>query len=205
VVYFKVKIIIVGEPGAGKSFIAKTTDACYPTREIGASIGKITMNFQDTSCEMTLITWAITQGRPKESTHLEHSQAAIIVCDLTKPDTVLLTPVWADRVHNIVGDIPLFFAANNADMGTSDDINLLKRVANKFNSSCFPIHSEDRKSARKLFRTIAQVLSENLSSKKRLYKKKGIDSEQVGDDQHFDDKENLGQGSKRTFEEIWEL
>ena len=141
-VYFKVKIIIVGEPGAGKSFIAKTTDACYPTRELGASIGKISMTFQDTSCEMTLITWAITQGRPRESTHLEHAQAAIIVCDLTKPDTVLLTPVWADRVLNIVGDIPLFFVANNADMGTSEDLNLLKRVANKFNSPCFPIHSE---------------------------------------------------------------
>ena len=171
-VYFKVKIIIVGEPGAGKSFIAKTTDACYPTRELGASIGKITMNFQDTSCEMTLMTWAITKGRPKESTHLEHAQAAIIVCDLTKPDTVLLTPVWADRVFNIVGDIPIFFAANNAEMGTSEDLNLLKRVADKFNASCFPIQSEDRESVRELFRTIAQMLSNDLRSKKSVTQEK---------------------------------
>lgn len=172
VAYFKVKIIIVGEPGAGKSFIAKTTDSCYPTREIGASIGKITMNFEDTSCEMTLMTWAVTTGRPKESTHLEHSQAAIIVCDLTKPDTVLLTPVWADRILNVAGNIPIFFAANNADMGTSEDLNLLKRVANKFNSPCFPIHSEDRKSARKLFSLIAQVLSEDFRDKKRATQEK---------------------------------
>lgn len=163
---FKVKIIIVGEPGAGKSFIAKATDVCYPTRWIGASIGKIYETLQDTSCEMTLITWAITQGRPKEGTHLGHAQAAIIVCDLTKPDTVVLTPMWADRVLNNVGDIPLFFAANNADIGTSDDLDLLRRVANKFNSSCFPISSQDQKSAREVFRAIAQVLSDNLSGKK---------------------------------------
>lgn len=164
---YKIKIIIAGEPGAGKSFIAKTTDACYPTRWIGASIGKISETFKNTSFEMTLITWTITHGRPKERTHLRYAEAAIIVSDLTRPETVELTSEWANKILNIVGDIPLFFAANNADLGTSDTLNRLEKVASRFNSPCFTIKSEDRKSARALLRKVAQVLLENLMSKTR--------------------------------------
>jgi len=163
--HFKVKVIIVGEPGAGKTFIAKTTDICYPTKELGASIGKVSETFLETSCEMMLLTWTITEGRPKESTHLKYAEAAIIVCDLTNPETVLLVPVWADRVLNVVGEIPLFFAGNNADLGTQEDLNLLRRVADRFKSPCFPISSQDQESVRDLFKTIAHKLSDDLIGK----------------------------------------
>ncbi|UCG70267.1 MAG: hypothetical protein JSV09_04420 [Thermoplasmata archaeon] len=154
----KLKIIIAGEPGAGKSFLAKTTDVCYPTREIGVSIGKISETIKGTSFEMTLLTWTVTSGRPKESTHLKYADAAIIVCDLTRPDTVDVSWEWANRILKITGDIPIYFAANNVNQRTKDTLNRLKNIANKFNSPCFPIKSRDRKSARKIFRAIAQGL-----------------------------------------------
>ncbi len=155
----KTKIIITGEPGAGKSFIAQATDACVASQEIGVSIGKISETIHDTSCEITLMTWAITGGRPKESTHLDYASAAIIVCDITKPETVFLTSEWANRILNYIGDIPLFFAANNVDLGASDTYRRLRKVAHKYNSACFPIRSEDRESARDLLKIIAWELS----------------------------------------------
>ena len=155
----KTKIIITGEPGAGKSFIAQAADACIASQEIGVSIGKISETIQDTSCEITLMTWAITGGRPKESTHLDYASAAIIVCDLTKPQTVNSTSEWANRILNYIGDIPLFFAANNVDLGASDTYRRLRKVAHKYNSACFPIRSEDRESARDLLKIIAWELS----------------------------------------------
>jgi signal recognition particle receptor subunit beta len=159
----KTKIIIAGEPGAGKSFIAQTADACVASKEIGVSIGKIKETIKDTSNEMTLMTWAITEGRPKESTHLDYASAAIIVCDLTKPKTVFETTEWAHRVLNYAGNIPLFFAANNANLGSQDIYRQLRRVAHNFNSPCFPIPGNDRKSARDLLRFIAWKLSENIT------------------------------------------
>lgn len=160
----KTKIIIAGEPGAGKSFIAQTADACVASQEIGVSIGKISESIEDTSQEITLMTWAITEGRPKESTHMDFATAAIIVCDLTKPKTVTETTEWAHRVLNYAGNIPLFFAANNANLGSPDTYRFLRKVAHKFNSPCFPIQGNDRKSARDLLRFIAWELSENISS-----------------------------------------
>ena len=160
----KTKIIIAGEPGAGKSFIAQTADACVASQDIGVSIGKISETLEDSSQEMTLMTWAITEGRPKESTHMDFASAAIIVCDLTKPRTVTETTEWAHRVLSYAGNIPLFFAANNANLGSQDTYRQLRRVAHNFNSPCFPIPGNDRKSARDLLRFIAWELSEDLSS-----------------------------------------
>ena len=159
----KTKIIIAGEPGAGKSFIAQTADACVASREIGVSIGKISETIEDAANEITLMTWAITEGRPKESTHMDFASAAIIVCDLTKPKTVTETTQWAHRVLNYAGNIPLFFAANNANLGSQDTYRQLRKVAHNFNSPCFPLQDNDRKSARDLLRFIAWELSENIS------------------------------------------
>jgi signal recognition particle receptor subunit beta len=160
----KTKIIIAGEPGAGKSFIVQTADACVASQEIGVSIGKISETIEETSNEMTLMTWAITEGRPKESTHMDFASAAIIVCDLTKPKTVSETTEWAHRVLNHAGNIPLFFAANNANLGSQDTYRQLRKVAHNFNSPCFPIPGNDRKSARDLLKFIAWELSEKFSS-----------------------------------------
>jgi hypothetical protein len=162
----KSKIIITGEPGAGKSFIAKATDVCVASQEIGVSIGKMSKTIEDTSHEMTLITWAISEGRPKKSTHLEYAQAAIIVCDLENPKTVMKSSEWANRILEFSGDIPLFFAANNADSGLPDTTRLLRKVANKYNSSFYPILEKDRKSARGLLELIAWELSEDMISEK---------------------------------------
>lgn len=161
----KSKIIITGEPGAGKSFISQAADACIASQEIGVSIGKISETIEDTSHEMTLLTWAITKGRPKVSTHLDHAHAAIIVCDLTKPETVNQTSKWAKRILTFTGDIPLFFAGNNADLGTSETYREFRKVALEYNSAFFPIYGKDRESARNLLGIIAYELAENISKK----------------------------------------
>jgi signal recognition particle receptor subunit beta len=161
----KTKIIITGEPGAGKSFITQATDACIPSQEIGVSIGKLSKTIEDTSHEMTLLTWAITRGRPKVSTHLDHAHAAIIVCDLTKPETVNQTSKWAKRILTFTGDIPLFFAGNNADTCSSETYREFRKVAHEYNSAFFPIYGKDRESARNLLGIIAHELSQDINKK----------------------------------------
>jgi signal recognition particle receptor subunit beta len=160
----KSKIIITGEPGSGKSFTAQAADACMATQEIGVSIGKISEILEDTSHEMTLMTWAITEGRPKKSTHYEHAQAAIVVCDLTKPKTVMQSSEWADRILDYSGEIPIFFAANNAELGSPDTSKLLRKVANRYNSTYYPIMKKDRESARGLLGLVAREISDNMTS-----------------------------------------
>ncbi len=173
----KVKIIMAGEPGSGKSFIAQTVDVCVPARKIGVSIGKISEAFSDTSVEMTLLTWTITSKRPTESTHLKQAEAAIIVCDLKKPKTVEQIPFWADRIQEIAGDIPIFFAAINAHIEYWDKVIWLRDVAQKYHSTYFPINRENLDSARKLFRTIAEILALEFIERKAS----GLESVQISE------------------------
>jgi signal recognition particle receptor subunit beta len=162
----KSKIIITGEPGAGKSFIAKATDVCVASQEIGVSIGKISETIEETSHEITLLTWAVTQGRPKKSTHLEHAHAAIIVCDISKPKTVIQSSEWANMILNYSGDIPLFFVANHADSDSTDSSRLLRKISHRYNSMYYPIFKNERKSARDLLGLVAWEISDNMINKR---------------------------------------
>lgn len=164
----KVKIIMAGEPGAGKSFIAKTADACIPARNIGVSIGKVSESFSDTSVEMTLLTWTISDNRPTKKSHLKQAEAAIIVCDITKPETVDRIPFWADRIQNIAGNIPIFFAAINTHIEHWETVVWLRDMTRRYNSTYFPIIKDDLASARNLFRTIAEILALNFIERKKL-------------------------------------
>ena len=158
---------MAGEPGAGKSFIAQTADACIPARKIGVSIGKVSEAFSDTSVEMTLLTWTISERNPTKTTHLKQAEAAIIVCDITKPETVDKIPFWADRIQEIAGDIPIFFAVLNAYIEHWDKVIWLMDMAQKYNSTYYPINKDDLVSARKLFRTIAEILALDFLEKKK--------------------------------------
>jgi GTPase SAR1 family protein len=170
---FKAKILIVGEPKAGKSFIAETTEACMPFKEIGVSIGRTKVFFQDAECEMTLLTWTVTQGRPKETTYFDDTAAAIIVSDLKRHETVRLSAEWAQNILDRLGNIPLFFVANNADLGQPNALNYLSDIAQRFNSSLYPINSEDEKSAKGIFNRIAKKLYENLGQGEGFIKEDG--------------------------------
>jgi hypothetical protein len=163
----KVKIIMAGEPGAGKSFIAKAADVCVPARKIGVSIGKVSEAFEEASVEMTLLTWTISWGQPKQKTHFKQAEAAIIVSDITKPETVKMAPLWADRINDLAGNIPLFFAAINPYLEYWEDFAWLLDIAKKYDSSCFQINRQDLSSARALFRAIAQSLAEDFVRRKK--------------------------------------
>lgn len=160
----KSKIIITGEPGSGKSFLAEAADKCVASKEIGVSVGKMTKTLENNEYEMTLITWALTEGRPKESTYLNQANAAVIVCDLSKPDTVSQTNKWAKRILKFSGDIPIYFAANNIENAVPQAYKNLRNVANMYNSSFYPIVKKDRETARDLLGIIAWELSENIIS-----------------------------------------
>jgi hypothetical protein len=111
------------------------------------------------------MTWAVTRGRPKKSTHLEHAHAAIIVCDISKPETVIQSTEWANMIHDYSGDIPLFFVANNADSDSPDSSRLLRKISNRYNSLYYPIFRNERKSARDLLGLVAWEISDNMTNR----------------------------------------
>ena len=106
---YKLKLIIAGEPEAGKTEVANAADACLPLRPFGVSIGKKFDGSLDVNCNLTLMIWTLTERRPRETTFYTGTDGAIIVCNLLKRRTISRMTKWADSIRNNVGRIPLFF------------------------------------------------------------------------------------------------
>ena len=117
---------------------------------------------------MTLLTWTISDKRPTKKSHLKQAEAAIIVCDITKPETVDKIPYWADRIQNIAGNIPIFFAAINTHIEHWEKVVWLRDLTRRYNSTFFPIIKDDLASARNLFRTIAEILALDFIERKKF-------------------------------------
>lgn len=155
---YKFKLIIAGEPGAGKTEIANAADACLPLRPFGVSISKKFDATLDVNCNMTLMMWTLSERRPKETTFYTGANGAIIVCNLEKWSTISKMIKWADSINSNIGEIPLFFIGNNYDLADPDHINLLKKIAKSYESPWYYINYEDKDEVKEVFNSVARKL-----------------------------------------------
>ncbi len=147
----RLKVIIAGEPGSGKSVISEVSDACISLRQFGVSLGLKTIDSEEMQCRMTFLTWFLTKGRPKDTSYYKGTKAAVIVCDLTKGHTIKKMKSWAKSIRKGVGQIPLVFVGNNVDMAKSSKVDLMLKIANSYESPVVLTRLGDRDSIEEVF------------------------------------------------------
>ena len=153
-----IKIIVAGEPGSGKSIISQVNDACISLRPFGVSIGRKTMAHGKEQGRLTFLTWTLTKGRPKDSTYFKGSRAAIIVCDLTKEQTIKKMKSWANSVRKRIGAIPLVFVGNNAKKASENNVDMMLEIAKTYDSSVVLTRLDDPSSIEEVFGRIIQAI-----------------------------------------------
>jgi len=154
----KFKVIIAGEPGAGKKLIAEAADLCYPFRPYGVSIGKKVKRVKPIECDIVLMVWTLTTGRPKESTYLFGTDAAIIVGNLHDRETIERMPEWADSIRENVGDVPLVFVGNGIEEESEENALKVKEIAESYDSLYLFTQWEDKSSVEDVFTEVAEIL-----------------------------------------------
>lgn len=158
----RMKVIVAGEPGSGKSIISEVNDACISLRQFGVSIGLKTMERDETQCCMTFITWTLTKGRPKGTSYYKGSKAAVIVCDLTKGYTIKKMKTWAKSIRKGIGGIPLVFVGNNVDEAKGNNVELMLKIAKSYDSPVVLTRLEDRESIEEVFVQIVNAVGPDL-------------------------------------------
>jgi GTPase SAR1 family protein len=154
----QVKVIVAGEPGSGKSILSEVNDACISLRKLGVSIGLKTMEDEDAQVVMTFITWTLTEGRPRDTTYMQGTKAAVIVCDLTKGKTVKKMKKWAKSLNKGVGDVPLIFVGNNVDSAATSEVDLMLATAKKYNAPVVLTRLTDKGSIEEIFIQIIKAI-----------------------------------------------
>ena len=154
----QIKVVVAGEPGSGKSILSEVNDACISLKKFGVSIGLKTIEDEEAEFYLTFITWTLTEGRPRDTSYLQGTKAAVIVCDLTKGKTVKKMNKWANSLQQGVGDVPLIFVGNNVDSAQGSEVDMMLSTARSFNAPVVLTRLSDRASIEEVFVQILKVI-----------------------------------------------
>ncbi|WP_322490116.1 Rab family GTPase [Chloroflexus sp.] len=115
------KICLLGEFSVGKtSLIRRFVEGIFDERylsTLGVKISRHTLQVEQ--LEMDLIIWDTTGGERFDQivqNYYRGSAGALLVCDLTRPDTLPVLSEYAATFHRASPDTPLVIAANKADL-----------------------------------------------------------------------------------------
>ena len=116
------KIVVLGDPAVGKTslirrFVINAFDDKYLTT-IGAKIVKKEVQLRSGGAkpdiDVTLMIWDVagqkTLGNVKQA-YYRGSEGAMIVCDITRRETLLSTIDWIKTLMQVTGEIPVVLLA----------------------------------------------------------------------------------------------
>jgi hypothetical protein len=156
----RIKVLIVGDPGAGKKDVAKNTDICVPFKSLGFSLGKKVDLNKKINYKLTLIFWTLTKGRPRKTTYFNGASAAIIVGNLDDKNVYKKMGSWADDIISNIGWIPIYFIGKyNEDLNRRENKKKFAKLAREYHGDYYLFSSLEKNSIKRIFRSIAKNLA----------------------------------------------
>ncbi len=123
-----VKICLLGDAAVGKTslikrFVLDEFSKRYLST-IGAKVTKksVDLKIKGKKVEMTLMIWDL-MGQPEyeflQATYYKGTQGAIIVCDITRRETLDNIKKWIKGLDRVAKDVPFVLVANKSDLEDS--------------------------------------------------------------------------------------
>lgn len=119
------KVCLLGDAAVGKTSLIRRyvydqfDDKYIVTFGAKVTTKKLTLSRETENIDLTLIIWDILGQRIHDSLHAGHykgAKGALIVCDLTRPETIDHTLIWMDKIFESVGQIPVILLGNKSDL-----------------------------------------------------------------------------------------
>ena len=122
---FNKKIVLIGNPGVGKtSLIRRFVENSFSDKyihTIGTKITKRVLEFPDLDSRAVLLIWDIVGQKSLAllDSYFRGAAGVLAVCDITRDETLKSLDDWVGNLHKVAGDVPVVLLGNKSDLGES--------------------------------------------------------------------------------------
>ena len=131
---FVKKICLLGDGEVGKTslirrYVLDIFDDQY-IQTFGAKVSKKVLELEEVN--LTLMIWDVLGQKTQKALHSTYyagANGALLVCDMTRPETLSHLENWAADLREVAGDIPIIVVGNKSDLEMHMDRLELERLA----------------------------------------------------------------------------
>ena len=167
----KVKICLVGEHAVGKTslirrYVLDEFDDRYIVT-LGAKVSKKEMTFgtdRTGTVQMDMTIWDIMGSKGfrelLREAYFHGAQGILAVCDITRYDTLEDLDSWVESVFRTVGEIPVVFAVNKADLTDQAAFGeeQVKQATEAFDAPFYRTSAKTGDNVENVFRSLAGMI-----------------------------------------------
>jgi len=167
------KIVLIGDPAVGKtSMIRKFVHDIFDDKYISTLGTKVSTKHlifkhpkKEIMVELKLMIWDIMGQRDYEmfqQSAYMGSQGALIVCDITRRETLENLPQWISGLFNVTSEIPIVMIGNKNDLTDEKQFEFkdLKDVAKTFEVPVFLTSAKSGENIENAFSMLGQNIIE---------------------------------------------
>ena len=175
-VNLKIKVCLLGDGAVGKTsliqrFVKNIFNEDY-LLTIGTRTSKKSIVVKKPELQkdfyLNMIIWDImgqvSFRKLLHPTYLKGAKGALLVCDLTRMETLEHLTEWIDSLHNEGKNVPSVFVANKNDLKEQHAFGLpeLEKVAQNYNSPFYFTSAKDGGNVEEAFQTLGELIIKNL-------------------------------------------
>lgn len=161
------KICLLGDGGVGKTSLARRFVFDFFSDEYLTSFGtKVTKKVLDLGqIELTLMIWDILGQKTHKTLHHAYykgANGALLVCDLTREETIRNLIGWRDDFLAVVGSVPVLPIANKNDLEGKVSDAILAEIGDRLGQGFVKTSAKTGEGVQEAFIRLGKALMEGV-------------------------------------------
>ena len=163
------KVCLLGDFAVGKTSLVRRfvydlfTEKYMTTIGVKVSLKTMAVPRDGDAIELTLMLWDLAGSEEFDqmrASYLRGASGAILVCDLTRPETLATLPRYANQLLSLNPQARLVVAANKLDLSDQHQLSSaqVKEAADKLNSPYYLTSAKANTEVETLFRHVGRLL-----------------------------------------------